>query len=597
MAPANHDHELQAPPQLANILTKQSKPTFPNSSSFSLYNNQRRFKRVNLKVACILKTTSGEITGYSKDMSAGGFTLIIKNQNLQTGTPLNLQFSFGNTSYLILSGSITSVLPINAPKSSTQRVGVKFSALRDFDKRILDSALHDLKQKSDDLQSSTLTLSIDRDFVAIQAANLSPSPGKTPLSPSTKLAETAPNEYRLRRSDLIPKKKNKDYSESVVTMRRNWLSDKTDSELDHVGAFSTETNEMEGNIENLIGVAQVPIGIAGPLSVKGQHAHGHFYVPLATTEGTLTYTYHHGMILVSLAGGARTTILNDELHISPIFCFSSTQLAAEFGTWLNSHFECIREKAESTTKHGKLLRIDPIIFDKNVTVKFCYSTGDAMGSNMITFATEEACSYILQEVSPDRYYLQSNFSSIKKPTFHNLILGCGKRIVAETVIPSNLLKRMFYISPKEIVEYCQTVKFITTFSGMTGLNGHIANGLSAIFLACGQDVASVVDSSVGITNFELTSDNSLYASVHLPSLQVGTVGGGTSLSTQQECLNLLGCLGNGKSRKFSEIVAATVLAGEISLCAKVAGGTFQNAHKKYGRKPLPNTSIHENTKI
>ncbi|MFQ5991806.1 MAG: 3-hydroxy-3-methylglutaryl-CoA reductase, partial [Nitrospiraceae bacterium] len=225
----------------------------------------------------------------------------------------------------------------------------------------------------------------------------------------------------------------------------------------------------------------------------------------------------------------------------------------------------------------------------------CYTTGDAMGMNMITFATEEACKYIVAAVKPKKFYLQSNFSSMKKVSFHNFVVGYGKSVVSEVTIPRSLIKWIFHISPEEIVDYYQVVRLSTTHAGMIGISGHTANALAAVFIACGQDVASVVDSHVGVTNFEVTEEGDLYVSVKLPSLLVGTIGGGTDLATQRECLGLLGCSGPGQSKKFAEILAATALAGEIAICAKVANGTFPNAHKKYGRKTFSDSLSLEDT--
>lgn len=388
----------------------------------------------------------------------------------------------------------------------------------------------------------------------------------------------------IKKSDLIPRQKNADYTTEAAEARRQWLSLKTGTSLKHIGVFSEDPYYMRGNIENFIGVAQVPIGIAGPLRINGQFAKGDFYVPMATTEGVLIYTYNQGMQLISLAGGAITTLLKDETHISPIFVFDSVKGAQVFTQWLENNFKRIKELAERTTKHGKLVKLEPYIFDRNVVVKFCYITGDAMGQNMVTFATEEACKYIVSSVKIKKFYTQSNFSSNKKVAMHNFVTGYGKTVIAEIVIPASLIKRVFGITPEHIVEFYHLVKLTTTHAGMIGINGHTANALAAIFIACGQDAASVVDSYVGVTNFEVTDDRSLYVSLKLPSLVIGTVGGGTDLATQRECLSLLGCYGAGGSKKFSEIIIATVLAGEIAICARVANGTFADGHKKHGRK-------------
>jgi hydroxymethylglutaryl-CoA reductase (NADPH) len=285
-----------------------------------------------------------------------------------------------------------------------------------------------------------------------------------------------------------------------------------------------------------------------------------------------------------MAGGATTTVLNDQLDISPIFSFDSLGAAKAFCEWTHGHFQIIKQHAESTTRHATLVKLEPHLLDKNVVLKFSYDTGDAMGINMVTFATEEACKFITASVTTKRFYLQPNFSSIKKVTAHHFVRGYGKTVVAEAVIPAGLIRRSFHVSPKEVVDFYHTVRLCTAHVGMVGINGHSANMLAAIYTACGQDIACVVDSHVGVTNFEVTDEQALYVSVKLPSLLVGTVGGGTGLSTQRECLQLLDCLGQGKAKGFAEIVAASILAGELAICARVANGTFAHAHRKYGRK-------------
>lgn len=397
--------------------------------------------------------------------------------------------------------------------------------------------------------------------------------------------------------DLIPNRKDENYTDQTAAVRRKWLELKTGVELKNVGAFSESPENMQGNIENFVGVAQVPVGVAGPLKVNGDFAKGNFYVPMATTEGALVYTYTQGMQILSLAGGVNTALLKDELHISSIFSFKTISEALNFSKWLSANFDRIKTQADGTTRHGTLLRIEPIIFDRNVTVKFYYSTADASGINMITFATDAACKFICSIVKPTKFYIQSNYSSIKKVTSHNFITGYGKSIVAECVIPRRLVKRTFNIWPEAMVDYFNLVLLGTTHAGMIGMNGHVANGLAAIFLACGQDVASVVESHISVINYETTEKGDLYASVKLPCLVVGTIGGGIGLGTQRECLELMGCYGTGQAKKFAEIIGAAVLAGEIAICARIANGTFVEGHKKYGRKVgrqdlLPLTLIH-----
>lgn len=387
--------------------------------------------------------------------------------------------------------------------------------------------------------------------------------------------------------DLIPNRKDANYTNNTAAARRKWLELKTGVKLENLSVFSDCPENMKGNIENFIGVSQIPVGIAGPLKINGKFSKGNFYVPMATTEGALVYTYTQGMQILSLAGGVNTAVLKDELHISSIFSFKGISEALNFQKWLLANFDRIKMHADGTTRHGKLIRIEPIIFDRNVTVKFYYSTADASGINMITFATDAACKFICSIVKPAKFFIQSNYSSIKKVTAHNFISGYGKSLIAECIIPRRLVKRTFNVWPETMVDYFRLVLLSTTHAAMIGMNGHVANGLAAIFLACGQDVASVVESHASVINYEITEKGDLYASIKLPCLVIGTVGGGVGLGTQRECLELMGCYGHGHAKKFSEIIAATALAGEIAICARIANGTFVEGHKKYGRKIGP----------
>jgi hydroxymethylglutaryl-CoA reductase (NADPH) len=387
-----------------------------------------------------------------------------------------------------------------------------------------------------------------------------------------------------QKKDLLPRLKKMADGRDASRALCEWVSAKTGAVLNHIPLFSEDPKNVQNNIEYFIGMAQVPIGIAGPLKIKGQYADGDFYVPMATTEPTLVYTYTAGMRLLSSAGGVNTMILKDEMHLSPVFRFDGITSAKKFVQWLSGNFDKIKEKAESVTRHGKLKRLEPHIFDRNVVVKFCYTTGDAAGFNMITIATNVACQFIRAIIKPETFYLQSNFSSIKKITAHNLVAGYGKMAIADVIIPRTSIQRFYGISPESLVAYSQFVYLSSAHAGMVGVNGHSANALAALFIACGQDVASVVESHTCITNFELTKSGDLYVSVKLPNLIVGTVGGGTGIGTQKECLEILHCYGHGKAKKFAEISAATVLAGEVGIYSALVAEKFSDAHKKYRRR-------------
>lgn len=380
--------------------------------------------------------------------------------------------------------------------------------------------------------------------------------------------------------ERVPHDARSNYTKEFITKRREWLSEKAGVKFSHIACFSSEPEEFRGNIENFVGVAQVPIGIVGPLLVKGDFADGIFYVPFATTEGAIVETYQRGAISLTKSGGTSVFVGTDENHLDPIFLFKNNSEARDFISWINNNFIRIKEKAESTTGFGKLLRVTPHLVGRRVILDFAYYTGDAMGANMINIATDEVCQFISKEINSEGYLLRSNFSSEKKGSAANLLTGYGKEVLVEATIPRKIVSRYLYSTPEDIHHAWHSWVLSSFHSGMLGVNAHYANGLAAIFIACGQDAAHVANACVGITLYEVTELGDLYISLKLPNIIVGTVGGGTALGTQRECLEMIGCYGKEKAKKFAEIIGATLLAGEIGICAGITSGYFQEPHKR-----------------
>jgi hydroxymethylglutaryl-CoA reductase (NADPH) len=389
------------------------------------------------------------------------------------------------------------------------------------------------------------------------------------------------------RPGLVPRFEGQGYSAEEVAARRRWVEERTGARLDHVGAFSIPSEEMRGNIENPIGTVQVPVGVAGPLRIAGEHARGDFYVPFATTEGALLRSYERGMVTVTRAGGAVTRVLIDENRVSPVFLFDGVAEAAEFARRIPDHFEQIRAAAESTTRHGKLLRIEPRPLGREVVVLFAFSTGDAHGMNMIVKAMDHACRWIEENLTEPfairGRYVFSGMESEKRASGALFAGGKGKKVIAGARIPARATRAYLHATPEQMVDVWHRTVLGHLQDATLGYNGHFANGLTALFIACGQDVANVANSAVGVTSLEIVEGGDLYASVTLPSLTVATVGGGTGLGTARECLEMIGCAGTGLAPKLAEIAAAMLLAGELSMCAAVASGEFVDAHETYGR--------------
>lgn len=387
----------------------------------------------------------------------------------------------------------------------------------------------------------------------------------------------------VNEASLVPRFANQGYSEDALIARRKWIEERTGTRLTHVSACTIPGEQMRGNVENPIGTVQMPLGIAGPLLVHGVHAQGIFYVPLATTEGALVRSYERGMMTLTRAGGVTTRVYVDENRVCPVFLFPDVAAAHDFASELSSSFAPIKAEAESTTRHGKLLRLECRPVGREVIVNFCFFTADAHGMNMIVKATERACRWILRRSGATDFYLFSGHSSEKRASGTLLPGGKGKKVAAGARISGTLLRQYLHITPAKLVDLWRHTVIGHMQANAIGYNGHYANGLAALFIACGQDVANIVNSAVGITNFELTEDDAVYVSVTLPSLTVATVGGGTALGSSHECLRMLGVAGKAGAPKLAEIAAATLLAGEISIAAAIASGEFVNAHESYGR--------------
>lgn len=387
--------------------------------------------------------------------------------------------------------------------------------------------------------------------------------------------------YSIQKEDFIPRDKD-DYKTGAEN-RLRWLSDKVGFALKHIAHYSFAPEVIKRNTENFIGVTQVPMGIAGPLKINGSYADGVYYVPFATTEATLVQTYERGMVVISKAGGANVKITKDEISLSPIFVLRDFGEVTKLMDWVGKNFTTIRKAAESTTRHGKLQRIIPYPLGNRLILNFWYTTGDAMGMNMINIATDKASKFILKQSKPlglssCNYYLRCNFSSDKKPSFFNLLTGYGKDVTADIIIPRKIVQRYLNTTPEAMYDFWASSLMGSIQAGMIGINAHYANALAAIFIACGQDIAQVVNASIGISGGYVTKEGDVYVFVKAHCLPIGTVGGGTALPTQRECLETMGCYGPNKARKFAEIIAGVLLAGEISICAALASGDFIDAH-------------------
>ena len=378
----------------------------------------------------------------------------------------------------------------------------------------------------------------------------------------------------------------------ATEIRRKALEKKFGVSLDDIGHYSVDPDRLIGkNIENMIGVVQIPMGVAGPLKINGEYAKGEFYIPLATTEGALVASVNRGCSALTEAGGVRTTLIDDKMARAPLLKCPDARRAREVAEWVKNNLDYLQEKAVSrVTRHGRLKGVKPFIVGNNLYLRFEFETGDAMGMNMVTISSEEIMK-VIEEKFPDVKYLalSGNLCVDKKPNALNFIEGRGKTVIAEAVIPRGIVEKKLKTTPELIAEVNYRKNLVGSAQAASyGFNAHFGNIVGAIFLATGQDEAQITEGSHGITLAEVTPEGDLYVSVTMPSLEIGTVGGGTRVPTQREALSIMGVAGGGdppgsNARKFAEIVAGAVLAGELSLLAAIAAKHLAKAHKELGR--------------
>jgi len=340
-------------------------------------------------------------------------------------------------------------------------------------------------------------------------------------------------------------------------------------------------DEYDGVIEGFVGTAKIPVGLVGPLRLNGLHAHGSFWVPLATSEAALISSYSRGARVICRSGGACPMLLAESVARSPCFEFDRALTAARFVEWIITNDQYIRAKAEATSNHAKLDDLRFTLEGNRVYVCFEYTTGDAAGQNMTTITTEAACSWIVENspIAPAAWYLEANMSGDKKASSQSYCLVRGRKVTVDVVAPADVLREELRVDAERMCHYWRVSAMGGVLSGTLGVQGHFANGLAGLYIATGQDVACVAESAIGVTRFEQRDNGELYASVTLPSLVLGTVGGGTHLPTADACLRLLGIERNGGAAVLAEVAAATLLAGELSLVAAMATGSFGRAHR------------------
>jgi hydroxymethylglutaryl-CoA reductase (NADPH) len=403
------------------------------------------------------------------------------------------------------------------------------------------------------------------------------------------MTDTADLVERVRNGDLrLHELEAHADAETAAAARRAYVAEETDADLSAVGAYSFPAAEAESNVENLVGGAQIPMGVAGPVTVDGGAAEGEYYLPMATTEGALVASVNRGLGTIETAGGATARVTDSGMSRAPVFRVDGVAEAERVTRWVEDNRERLRRAAESTTDHGVVLAVDSYVVGDSLFLRFVYDTKDAMGMNMATIATREAATLVEDETAAELVALSGNLCTDKKPAAINAVEGRGRTVTADILLARSTVERRLDTTPEAMAEGNTRKNLVgSAKAGSLGFNAHAANTVAAVFLATGQDAAQVVEGANAITTMNVREEG-LYASISLASLEVGTVGGGTTLSTQSAALDVLGLGGGGdppgsNADALAEVIAVGALAGELSLVAAFCSRHLATAHEELGR--------------
>ncbi|MFW7380664.1 MAG: hydroxymethylglutaryl-CoA reductase [Oligoflexus sp.] len=387
--------------------------------------------------------------------------------------------------------------------------------------------------------------------------------------------------------ETIPGKN--EHSEKSKFERIEYIQNNTGQSLTEINRTSLSANDMHGYVENFIGAVQVPVGLAGPLLFHGKDVQGLVSAPFATSEGALVASACRGSRLLSTAGGVSTLVLAETVHRAPCFNCRSLREAMDLKDFIDKQVPMLKTLVRNASRYAELQEVHCVANGRSLHVIMHFSTGDAAGQNMVTIVADHLAKWIAKEAHEKgdilirSYQVEGGMNGDKKVNFYSFLKGRGVRVAAECFIPDHIFRQQMRLEPEVFFEHYQRGLAATVLAGGVGVNVNVANVIAAIFLATGQDVASVHESSVGYLHIEKEKDG-LYCCLTLPSLLIGTVGGGTSLPTQKEALQLLSCEGAGKKHRLAEIIAGFCLALDISTWSAIAAHGFTQAHKTLGRR-------------
>ena len=366
--------------------------------------------------------------------------------------------------------------------------------------------------------------------------------------------------------------------------------DKALNNIKNIKRTFLSEDTVQGNCENFIGATQVPLGLAGPLKVylqtiKEDLEKRIIFVPLATTEGALVASVNRGLKATYLSGGINTYVENIGTTRGPLFRVKNIKESQKIINYIDTNINNLKKAARTSSSYIKLTKIDHQAIGKNLWLRLYFDTSEAMGMNMVTYASENIAQLIQKDLKIKCTSLSGNFCSDKKTSWSNFILGRGKKVWAESVIRKDVVKEVLKTNPDKIVSIVKNKSQLgSIITGSLGFNAHFANIIAGLYLSLGQDLGHIPEGSMGITDAEVENNGDLYFAIYMPDIMVGSVGGGTRLPTQKETLNIIGVKNNkGDSQILAQIIVATVLAGELSLSAALASGDLAKSHKNLSK--------------
>jgi hydroxymethylglutaryl-CoA reductase (NADPH) len=377
----------------------------------------------------------------------------------------------------------------------------------------------------------------------------------------------------------------------ATQLRQDYLAT-NDIETGLFADTNIDLQTIQNNIESYIGTTEIPLGLVGPLLFIDEGKEELVHCAAGTLEGALIASMNRGAKTLSLSGGVSAIIVWQKMTRAPMFLFETESEAEIFKTFIPPLFEDIKNIVEQYSNHAKLQNIEIIQLDNVVHLKFIYTTGDASGQNMTTTCTWHAMLYIVEQLKKNKhivpidFVIEGNGASDKKVSQYNLHSGRGIHVTAECFLPEKIINEVLRTTSEKMMRCYLPSKALAKTDGMLTYNINVANAIAAIFVATGQDLASIHESSLGILDLEKT-ESGLHLKLILPNLVIGTVGGGTHLSKQSQALELMKCLGSGKVERFAKLIACFALGLEISTFAAIVSGEFAKAHEKLGRnKPV-----------